>query len=63
MADDLVREAVRMGLKLIISTDSHATNDLGLMRFGIDVARRGFCEKKNIINTLSLAGLLRVLKG
>ena len=63
LADDLVREAVRMGLKLIISTDSHATNDLGLMRFGIDVARRGFCEKKNIINTLSLAGLLRVLKG
>ncbi len=62
LADDLVREAVRRGIKLIISTDSHAIVDLGLMRFGIDVARRGFCEKKNIINTLNLVGLLKVLK-
>ena len=62
LADDLVREAVRRDIKLIINTDAHATVDLNLMRFGIDVARRGFCEKKNIINTLSLQGLLKILK-
>ena len=62
LADDLVREAVRRGIKLIINTDSHSIVDLNLMIFGVDVARSGFCEKKNIINTLNLPELLKIFK-
>ena len=52
LADDLVRDATDRGIKLIINTDAHSTTDLNFMKYGIDVARRGFCETKNIVNTL-----------
>ncbi|HLC93744.1 MAG TPA: DNA polymerase/3'-5' exonuclease PolX, partial [Patescibacteria group bacterium] len=58
LVDDLVLEAVRLGIKLIINTDAHDTESLNFMKYGIDVARRGFSERKNIINTLSYEDLL-----
>ncbi len=61
LTDDLVKQAVRAGIKLIINTDAHSTGSLGLMQYGIDVARRGWCEPKNILNTLPLADFLRLL--
>lgn len=48
----LVREAVKSGVKMVINTDAHATEHLELMRFGVAVARRGWAEKKDIVNTL-----------
>jgi len=57
LADDLVYEAIKAGVDLIVNTDSHNVNSLDLMKYGIDVARRGFCEKHNIINTLHLEKL------
>lgn len=62
LADDLVKVAVEKGVKLIINTDSHATDQLKLMKYGIDVARRGFCEAKNIINTFSYEEFVKLLK-
>lgn len=62
LADDLVLEAMNKGIKIIINTDAHAISDLGFMKYGVDVARRGFCEAKNIVNTLPLNEFLRVLK-
>lgn len=58
LADDLVYEAIKAGVHLIINTDSHNVNSLDLMKYGIDVARRGFCEKHHIINTLNLEKLV-----
>lgn len=49
---DLVTEAKNKGIKLIINTDSHATSALEYMEFGVSVARRGWCEAKDILNTL-----------
>ncbi len=57
LPDILVREAVRAGVPLVIDTDSHAVDHMQFMRYGLDVARRGWAEKKNIINTFSLAQL------
>lgn len=57
LADDLVYEAIKAGVDLIANTDSHNVNSLDLMKYGIDVARRGFCEKHNVINTLHLEKL------
>jgi DNA polymerase (family 10) len=46
--------ARELGVKLIISTDAHSTSHLDLIRFGIGVARRGWCEAKHILNTRPL---------
>ncbi len=43
-----------LGVKLAIETDSHSTAHLGFMRFGVGVARRAWCEPRNILNTLPL---------
>ena len=42
-----------MGAKFIIGTDAHNINHLNFMRYGIAVARRGWLEKRYIINTHS----------
>jgi len=62
LPDTLVREAVRRGVKLAIDTDAHRFEDMDLMRFGVAVARRGWAEKKDIINTLSWSEFKKVLK-
>ncbi len=50
--DLLVYEARRFGVKFIIDTDSHQTNHLNLMEYGVSLARRGWLEAKDVINTL-----------
>lgn len=53
--------ARELGVKLIISTDAHSTAQLGLMRFGIGVARRAWCEPAHILNTRPLAEFMALL--
>ena len=53
--------ARELGVKLVIGTDAHTVAHLGLMRFGIGVARRAWCEPQHILNTLPLDELLTVL--
>ena len=61
LADDLVYEAVNRAIPLIIDTDAHATDQLAFMKYGVDVARRGWCEKENIVNTLNIDDLKKLL--
>lgn len=51
LKDDYVRHARELGVALVIDTDAHAIEHLGFMRFGVGVARRGWCEAKHILNT------------
>jgi DNA polymerase (family 10) len=44
--------AIEKGTKLVIDTDSHSTDQLRYMEFGIATARRGWARKKDIVNTL-----------
>lgn len=61
--DDIhTKTAVEMGVKLVISTDAHSKEQLGFIRYGVAVARRGWAEKNDILNTLSADKLLRALK-
>jgi DNA polymerase (family 10) len=46
-----VFRAREMGVELIINTDAHSAAQLDLMRFGVGVARRGWCEAGHILNT------------
>lgn len=54
--------AKEMGVKLSIATDAHSISDLDNMRFGIGQARRGWLEKKDIINTRTVRQLEKLLK-
>ena len=62
LKDIHVKMAIEYGCKLAINTDAHNQKDLSLMKLGIATARRGWAEKKNIVNTQSLKGLLKSLK-
>ncbi len=60
--DDVhAREAKEMGAKLVLSTDSHSTSELELLRFGVDVARRAGLEAGDVLTTLPVGALLRRL--
>jgi len=50
-----------LGVKLAIGTDAHSIAHLALMRFGVGVARRAWCEPQHVLNTLPLEKLLAVL--
>lgn len=58
LPDTLVREAVKRGVKLSLGTDAHAKEGLTLMKYGVSVARRGWAQKKDIINTWSYDKIL-----
>ncbi|MBI3384819.1 DNA polymerase III [Candidatus Gottesmanbacteria bacterium] len=53
LPDTLVRQALKAGVKIIIDTDSHAMDQLAVMKFGVAVARRGWATAKDIVNTQS----------
>jgi len=52
------RMAKDSGVQLAIETDAHSIDGLELMNLGVDVARRGWLEEKDIVNTLPLDKLL-----
>ena len=56
------RMARDLGARLAIDTDAHSALQLDLMKFGVFTARRGWIEAKDVINTLPLEGLLKVLR-
>jgi len=51
LRDDLVRVALQYGVKFVIDTDAHKVEQLDNMLFGVVVARRGWAEAKNVVNT------------
>ena len=50
---EYVRQAIEMGVKLSLGTDSHNPNQLWHLELGIAQARRGWARKEDIINTRS----------
>lgn len=62
LRDDLVLQAKKLGCKFIINTDSHAVGHMDNMKYGVSVARRGWCEKIDILNTLSYTDLENWMK-
>jgi DNA polymerase (family 10) len=59
--DSYCKMAKDIGVQIVISTDAHQTEHLNYMRYGIDQARRGWLEAKNVINTRSLDSLRKLL--
>jgi len=61
LKDIHARMARERGVMMAINTDAHGAVDLGLMAYGIYTARRGWLEKKDVLNALPLAELMRTL--
>lgn len=57
-----IRKAKNAGVKMIINTDAHNINHLRYMELGIAQARRGWLEKKDIINTQPVEKLMEFFK-
>src|SRR4030066_446220 len=54
--------AKEMGIPIVISTDAHIISQLDYMGYGVSIARRGWLEKKDILNTLSYSSLIKALR-
>jgi DNA polymerase (family X) len=57
-----VRMAKDLGVRLVISTDTHVMTQLGQMAYGVAVARRGWAERGDVLNTLPVETLLRRIR-
>ena len=62
LKDVHLRMAKQRGVKIVISTDSHATKHLNFMKYGVITARRGWIEKKDVLNALPLDELMAALR-
>ena len=62
LKDIHLRMAKERAVKIVISTDAHSTHGLQTMRYGVQMARRGWIEKKDVINTLGLEEMLSGLR-
>ena len=61
--DDVqARAAHEAGVSLVVSTDAHRVEDLNCMRYGVDQARRAWCQARHVLNTLPLARLRSALR-
>jgi DNA polymerase (family 10) len=45
--------AQEIGVKIAINTDAHSTEQLRFIKYGIDQARRGWLEKRHVVNTMT----------
>ena len=61
LTDDLISSAIDWGVKLMINSDAHSLDQYLYMKYGIYNARRGWAEKKDIINTYPLNDFLKEL--
>lgn len=52
LSDIMVKQAIDSGVKMVIDSDSHALWQMDLLKYGVYVARRGWAQKHDILNTL-----------
>lgn len=57
--DQHIKMAMEYGVPLVISTDTHITSQMDFMLYGVAVARRGWVEKRNVLNALEIDGLIQ----
>jgi DNA polymerase (family 10) len=62
LKDVHLRMAKDRDVKVVISTDSHNTLNLNYMKYGVETARRGWLEKRDVINTLPFDEFIAALR-
>jgi DNA polymerase (family 10) len=62
LKDTHLRMAKERGVKVVISTDAHSTTNLSFIRYGVQMARRGWLENADVLNTLPVEDFLAALR-
>lgn len=62
LRDAHLRLAKQRGVKVVISTDAHSTSQLQVMKYGVQTARRGWLEARDVINTFPYEKFLAALR-
>ncbi|MBI3406576.1 MAG: DNA polymerase/3'-5' exonuclease PolX [Acidobacteria bacterium] len=62
LKDIYLRMAKDRGVKVVISTDSHSTTHLPHMKYGVRTARRGWIERRDVLNTLPTDKFIAALR-
>lgn len=57
-----VRMALRRGLKLVVSADSHSVAEVQNLRFAVGTARKGWARRGDVLNTLPAEQFSQALK-
>lgn len=60
--DELIREAINIGVNLVIDSDAHHPMHYAFLNLGVSQARRGWANKNDILNTGSASEVLSNLK-
>lgn len=55
-------QAKERGLKCSINSDAHSIHDLYNCHYGVNIARKGWLKKDDVINTLNLKEMIKFLK-
>ncbi len=56
---NMVKEAKSYGVNFTLGSDSHSVDHIRFIRLATAIARRGWLEKKNLVNTLSYEDILK----
>lgn len=62
LRDAHIRDAVKLGVKLVVDSDAHSPHHFQYLDLGIAQVRRGWGEKSDVLNTKSADELLKALK-
>jgi DNA polymerase (family 10) len=57
-----IQMARQAGVKIVISTDAHRVQELEYMKYGVDQARRGWCEASDVANAHRLTSFRKLLE-
>jgi len=56
-----LKAARERGLRFVVSTDAHSVGELGNVRYGIPMARRGWVRRGDVLNTRSAAEFVQAV--
>lgn len=57
-----IREARKRDIRFVISTDAHSVKGMENFRWGVDMARRGWVRKGEVLNTLGVEGFREAVR-
>jgi DNA polymerase (family X) len=57
-----IREARKRDIRFVISTDAHSVKGMENFRWGVDMARRGWVRKGEVLNTLDVDGFREAVR-
>jgi DNA polymerase (family X) len=62
LKDTDIKKAVEAGAQMAINSDAHSKEQISNLQYGIAQARRGWAERRDIINTFPVDKMLTMLK-